>query len=855
MWSWLAGAALATPLTDARVETLDNGLTVIVEARPEMGVVGLDLRFPVGAERERGGQLGLTHLVEHRMFGGSRHVPPRVDWLDVAGIRWNASTSMDTTEVWMSFHPSAMERALFLVSDHVGWLGDGDDARQQQLTSALEADIAGVLQELKERYPTPSHRAPQTLLALAAPPDHPHAHDVAGQPGDIAAATPASIRSYWLTHYGPDNAVLTLVGALDPDEALARVRHWFADVPARAPAPPPALPPITSGRDAGLAVEREGWMAAWPTPGLAHPDAPALTLMAGALRQSRPEDGALIAWNGRERLGFFLYAASGDPEAAASLAAARLEAVLSNPDGQWAAGLEPARRAAVAGIEDALARPEGRAAWLGRCYLRWGDPNCAADAVARLEAVTPEAISEAGRRHLVAARRSTLTLSPAPSAPPPEPWTGGGEPPRADVAPEPPAAAAHWPDRSAPPPLGAAEPSALPPPEVAGLPGGAQLFHARAPGAREITVTVTIAQTAEVSGAAARAWAALAGDPRLSVAVGSDATRLSLRSAPAALEEGLAALGRALGRLRSSGAALAQVVNAAEAATLGLSDPRNPGAPLATLQRGWFLDGPLRPPAAEDWAALRPGHVRRLARRLRRAPITVVSAGDLPVGVMAEAIARHLPRRRALKKPPAAEAASFPDDQSFAGLPTPGGPRARLLLALEQPPLDHPDAWTAAVLAHALEGAAQGRLGNELGLIYGLSVDVEQSGAHGLLILRTETAPETAAAAVAELEALLKRIANHGLPPALIDSARRDLVRRWERSRASDEDAARRYDCYHRGLTLDGERAGLSALSSLTREETRRVAERYLGADASRRWLIAADPTRVKGLPVAWSTN
>ena len=848
MWSWLAGAALAAPLTDARIETLDNGLTVIVEARPELGAIGLDLRFPVGAERERRGQLGLTHLVEHRLFGGSRNVPPGVDWLDVAGIRWNAATSMDTTLVWMNFHPSALERALFLVSDHVAWLGHGDEAA---LASALEADVAGVLQELEHRYPTPAARAPQTLLALAAPPDHPHAHDVGGRRADILAATPADIRSYWLTHYGPENAVLTLVGALDPDAALARVRAWFADVPARAPAPPPDLPPITDGRDAGLVTEVEAWMAAWPTPSLGHPDAAALTLMAGALQRTGP-DGALIAWSGRERLGFFLYALGGEPEAAARAASERLAEVRSDPAGGWAAGLEPARRAAVEAIERSLEQPQGRAGLLGACYLRWGDPNCVDDHVARLLAVSAEDISAAARRHLIDERRSTLTLSPDSAAPPPPEADPPPATTRRQLAPwSEPRSGAPRPDRSAPPPLGDESPSALPEPTALTLPGGAPLFHVRTPRAREVAVTVTVQRAPDASGAATRAWAAAvsqaAGDPRLSIDVGPDAARLSIRSAPEVLEEGLAALGAALGRLRAYGSALAAIVNAAEAASAL--------TPSAALARSWFPDGPLRPPSTEDWATLRPGELRRLSRRLRRAPITVVTAGDLTGSEMAERLTRHLPRRRGPGRQGAVATVPAPADRGMTGLPIPGAPRALVLLTLEQPPLDHPDAWTAAALAHALEGAAQSRLGNELGLVYDLSVDVEQSAAHGRLVLRTEAAPEAVDAVVSELEALLATIARHGLRPALVDSARRDLLRRWERSLADADAAARRYAPYHRGSTVAADREGLDALAALTQPETRRVAERYLGESAPRRWLIAADPTRVKGLPVHWSTH
>jgi len=174
------------------------------------------------------------------------------------------------------------------------------------------------------------------------------------------------------------------------------------------------------------------------------------------------------------------------------------------------------------------------------------------------------------------------------------------------------------------------------------------------------------------------------------------------------------------------------------------------------------------------------------------------------------------------------------------------------MLALPYPELGHSDTWGASVLAHALERAAQGRLRSVRGLIYGLRIDVTQGPSHGLMILRTETPPEAVGEVIQEVEALLTRIAKHGLPPALIDSARRDLVREWEQSLSSPQAAARRYAVYHRGHSLEDDRGGLEALERLSRPDSQALAMRYLGDNAARRWIVSGDPAQIPHLPVRW---
>ena len=68
---------------------------------------------------------------------------------------------------------------------------------------------------------------------------------------DIAAATLEEVRTFFRTYYTPNNAVLTLAGDFDPEEALRKVETWFGDIPAGPPVPPVVAPlqPLGEQRD------------------------------------------------------------------------------------------------------------------------------------------------------------------------------------------------------------------------------------------------------------------------------------------------------------------------------------------------------------------------------------------------------------------------------------------------------------------------------------------------------------------------------------------------------------------------------------------------------------------------------
>ena len=105
---------------------LPNGLNVILHQDSTTPTVSVNVWYHVGSGRELPGRTGFAHLFEHIMFEGSGHVPEGMFdiWLEAAGGDNNGSTNPDRTNYWENVPSNALELALFVESDRMGWLLD-----------------------------------------------------------------------------------------------------------------------------------------------------------------------------------------------------------------------------------------------------------------------------------------------------------------------------------------------------------------------------------------------------------------------------------------------------------------------------------------------------------------------------------------------------------------------------------------------------------------------------------------------------------------------------------------------------------------------------------------------------------
>ena len=221
--------------------TLPNGLRVVVSPDHSIPAVTVNLWVDVGSRHEVPGRTGFAHLFEHLMFQGSRNVASGEHFssLMAAGGRLNATTWFDRTNYFETLPVEAFELALWLEADRHGHLLDA--VTQENLDN--QRDV--VKEEKRQRYDNvPYGNALRDLYATVFPEDHPYHHPTIGSMADLDAASVEDVHAFFRAHYGPDNTVLTLVGDIAPEDALARVAHHFGPLPATGHVARPNLPQL-----------------------------------------------------------------------------------------------------------------------------------------------------------------------------------------------------------------------------------------------------------------------------------------------------------------------------------------------------------------------------------------------------------------------------------------------------------------------------------------------------------------------------------------------------------------------------------------------------------------------------------
>ena len=219
--------------------TLPNGLRVILHEDHSVPIATVNTWFHVGSAREKPGRTGFAHLFEHLMFMGSGHVKPGEfdEWLEAAGGENNASTGNDRTNYYINVPSNALDLALFLESDRMGYLLD------TMTPKTVDAQRDVVKNERRQSYENrPYGLAQPTLGEMLYPEGHPYHWPVIGYMPDLTAASHEDVVDFFKKYYAPSNASLVIAGDIDPVNTRALVEKWFGDVKA-APRPEPMTIP------------------------------------------------------------------------------------------------------------------------------------------------------------------------------------------------------------------------------------------------------------------------------------------------------------------------------------------------------------------------------------------------------------------------------------------------------------------------------------------------------------------------------------------------------------------------------------------------------------------------------------
>ncbi len=295
-WSRLLaqGAPAPAPESCVRIDIpysqfrLPNGLNVVLHEDHTVPMVAVDVWYRVGSAREKPGRTGLAHLFEHILFEGSKHVKTG-DFdtlLEAAGGTNNGSTTNDRTDYYEVVPSTALELALFLESDRMGYLLDVlSPARVDQ-----QRDV--VKNERRQSYENqPYGIVGLELPGLLFPPAHPYHWPVIGSMEDLTAASHQDIADFFRDYYGPNNSTLVLAGDFASADARKLVEKWFSDVqPGRKSAPlhaPPAE--LTAEKRVTLEdrVQLPRLYMVWITPALFHPGDEALDILGSVLASGK----------------------------------------------------------------------------------------------------------------------------------------------------------------------------------------------------------------------------------------------------------------------------------------------------------------------------------------------------------------------------------------------------------------------------------------------------------------------------------------------------------------------------------------------------------------------------------------
>jgi zinc protease len=263
---------------------LPNGLNVIMHRDTSVPIVAVNVWYHVGSANERQGRTGFAHLFEHLMFEGSKNVKEGEfdTFLEGAGGNNNGSTTNDRTNYVIDVPSNALELALFLESDRMGYLLD------TMTPARVDGQRDVVKNERRQSYENrPYGMASLEIDKMLWPASHPYSWPTIGHMEDLTAASHDDVVRFFKTYYAPNNASLVIGGDIDFDRTKALVEKWFGELP-RGEAVLPVAPPaarLTSVKRQTLTdqVRLPRLYLAWLTPRLFAPGDAALDVLSSVL--------------------------------------------------------------------------------------------------------------------------------------------------------------------------------------------------------------------------------------------------------------------------------------------------------------------------------------------------------------------------------------------------------------------------------------------------------------------------------------------------------------------------------------------------------------------------------------------
>jgi zinc protease len=437
-----AGVEIPVPPVNARVWTLQNGLTIIVEEDHRAPVASLQAWVRTGSiSEDKHLGAGLSHILEHMLFKGTetRSTSEFAHKVQDQGGYINAYTSYDRTVYWIDIPSRGVSAALDLLADAMM------NSTLPPLEYRKEQEV--IRREFAMGYDDPDRVAGLQLMATAYQ-VHPYRIPIIGHLEIFNQLKRDDVMEYYKLRYAPNNIFFVIAGDVDGEQVRAQIAQYFANYP-RKSVPPIYIPqePKQLGKrrvDTQFATELTRLSLAWHIPAVTSPDIPALDLLSTILGE-----GASSRLNQRlrEKLGLvnsisaYCYS-PGDPglfgidanlepanREAAEEAIGKVMAELK-ADGVTVAEIEKAKRRALGIHLSSLTTMRGKAADLGSNWLLTGNLNFSNEYLEALQRVTAADIQRVVTTWLRDDNLSISSLNPIGSlakAPQARPGSAAGE--------------------------------------------------------------------------------------------------------------------------------------------------------------------------------------------------------------------------------------------------------------------------------------------------------------------------------------------------------------------------------------------------------------------------------------------
>ncbi len=209
---------------EVREYTLDNGLKVLISEDHKVPLATFEIWYKVGSRSEQSGKTGLSHLLEHMMFKGTPKYGSK-EFSKIIQRNGGFDNAMTTRDYTMYFQTMASDR-----------IGISIDLESDRMTNLLMdpketgAERSVVMEERRMRFDDDPQNSLFEDFVATSMMTHPYRRPLIGWMPDIASLSRDELYRHYKTFYAPDNAFIVIVGDVNSEEVMKKIKAAFGNM-------------------------------------------------------------------------------------------------------------------------------------------------------------------------------------------------------------------------------------------------------------------------------------------------------------------------------------------------------------------------------------------------------------------------------------------------------------------------------------------------------------------------------------------------------------------------------------------------------------------------------------------------